>query len=116
MSGAAIVLFAGVVLSPAGHYWYFLWCVPLLACLPLRPPAYAALVTGIVTLGLTAPADPALHEKWLTEWSAVFVVALPVIAGLVVRAAHPAGPRCDETSSVAPPSRRRGPVSGSGSC
>ncbi|MGY2873768.1 hypothetical protein ACVW00_000958 [Marmoricola sp. URHA0025 HA25] len=94
LSGAGLVLLAAVVLSPAGHYWYFLWCVPLLACLPLRRSAYAALVAAIVTLGLTAPADPALHQKWLVQWSALLVVLVPGVAAVLAarggRAREPA--------------------------
>ena len=86
LSGAGLVLLAAVVLSPAGHYWYFLWCVPLLACLPLRRPASAALLAAIVTLGLTAPADAALRKVWLMDWSALAVVLVPVVAWAVVAA------------------------------
>jgi alpha-1,6-mannosyltransferase len=86
LSGAGLVLLAAVVLSPAGHYWYFLWCVPLLACLPLHRRERAALVTGIVTLGLTAPADAALRKVWLMDWSALAVVLAPLVAWVVVAA------------------------------
>lgn len=84
LSGAGLVLLAAVVLSPAGHFWYFLWCVPLLGCLPLRRPAHVALLAGIVTLGLTAPADAALRKVWLMDWSALAVIVVPVVAGLSV--------------------------------
>lgn len=90
LSGAGIALLAAVVLSPAGHFWYFLWCVPLLACLPLRRPAYAALLTGIVVLGLTAPADAALRQDWLMEWSAVAVAIMPILVALLVAATRSA--------------------------
>ena len=81
-TSAAFVMLAAVVLSPAGHYWYFLWCVPLLACVRLPRPAYVALVAEIVTLGLTAPADAALHQDWLMEWSALAVLLVPILAAL----------------------------------
>jgi len=103
LSGAGIVLLAAVVLSPAGHYWYFLWCVPLLACLPLRRPAYAALVAALVTLGLTAPADPALHRLWLVDWSALVVVLVPVLAWFVARRLAGADP-----SGLSAPGSSRG--------
>lgn len=84
LAGAALVLLVAVVLSPAGHYWYFFWCLPVLACVPLRRPAYAALVAGVVVLGLTAPADGVLHQKWLMDWAALAVMVLPVAVGLAV--------------------------------
>ena len=84
LSGAGLVLLAAVVLSPAGHFWYFLWCVPLLGCLELASPARAALVAGIATLGLTAPADAALRAVWLMDWSALAVVVVPIAAALWV--------------------------------
>ena len=87
LSGAGVVLLVAVVLSPAGHYWYFFWCLPVLACVPLRRPACAALIAGIVVLGLTAPADGALHQKWLSDWAALAVMVLPVAVGLAVLAA-----------------------------
>jgi alpha-1,6-mannosyltransferase len=87
LSGAGIVLLVAVVLSPAGHYWYFFWCIPVLACVPMRRPAYAALVAVTVVLGLTAPADGVLHRPWLMNWAAFAVLVLPVAVGLAVLAA-----------------------------
>jgi len=83
LSGAGIVLFAAVLLSPAAHYWYFLWCLPLLACLQLGRPAGAALVALFVTLGLTAPADGALHLRWLMDRAALVIVLVPVAVWLL---------------------------------
>jgi hypothetical protein len=83
LAGAGVVLLAGVVLSPVVHYWYFLWCVPVLACLPLRRPAAATLVAAIVTLGLTAPADKALGIRWLWEGGAWALVLVPAAVWLV---------------------------------
>jgi hypothetical protein len=86
LGGAAAVLFAAVLLSPVVHYWYFLWCVPVLACLPLRRPAASALVAGITTLGLVAPADRALGIRWQWEGAAWALVIVPLLAWLVVAA------------------------------
>jgi alpha-1,6-mannosyltransferase len=85
LAGAATVLTAAVLLSPVVHYWYFFWCVPLLACLTLRRPARAALVAGIVTLGLTAVGDRALGIHWLWEASTWAVLLVPLAAALVAR-------------------------------
>lgn len=51
--------------SPEVHYWYFLWSLPLLACVALTRPAAAALTAFIGILGLMAVADaahPELHH------------------------------------------------------
>jgi alpha-1,6-mannosyltransferase len=85
VSGTGVVLLAAMLLGPEAHYWYFLWCLPLLACAPLGRPAYAALVAAVVTLGLVAPADSALHQLWLLQWAAAAVMVVPVAVGLVVR-------------------------------
>jgi alpha-1,6-mannosyltransferase len=85
LGGAAMVLTAAVLLSPVVHYWYFFWCVPLLACLPLRRPARAALVAGVVTLGLTAIGDRALGIRWLWEISTWAVLLVPLAAAVVAR-------------------------------
>lgn len=84
LAGMSVVLLAAVVLSPVVHYWYFLWCVPLLACLPLRRAADAALVSLVVTLGLTAPADRALGVRWQWETATWALVLVPATALLMV--------------------------------
>jgi hypothetical protein len=83
LAGAGTVMVVAVVCSPVVHYWYFLWCVPLLVCLPLRRPAQAALVAGILTLGMTAPDDRALHLRWLWEPAAWALIAVPAGAWLL---------------------------------
>jgi alpha-1,6-mannosyltransferase len=96
LAGAGAVLGAGLVLGPVVHYWYFLWCLPVLACLPLRRPAGAALVAAMVTLGLVAPADKALEMPWLWEGSAWVLVVVPVAAWLYVSARE----RSDEARAL----------------
>ena len=94
LTGTGIVLFAAVLLSPEAHYWYFLWCLPLLACLVLPRPARAALVAGIITFGLTAPADGAVHVRWLMDRTALVIVLVPLVAWLLTaRADHASGAR-----------------------
>lgn len=85
LSGTGLVLLAAVLLGPEAHYWYFLWCLPLLACVRLGRPGDAALVAGVVTLGLVAPADSALHQLWLLQGAAAAVMVVPVAVGVVVR-------------------------------
>lgn len=84
LTSATVALTAAVVLSPVVHYWYFLWCIPVLACLPLLRRAGSALVTLVVTLGLTAPADHEVGVGWLWLGAAALVVA-PVTTWLVAR-------------------------------
>jgi alpha-1,6-mannosyltransferase len=82
---SGFVLLAAVVLSPVVHYWYFLWCVPVLACAPLRRSQRAALVAAVLTLGLTAVGDRALRIGWLWEGSAWALLLVPAATWLVVR-------------------------------
>ena len=84
VAATGTVLLAAVVLSPVVHYWYFLWAVPLLACVPLRRPAAAAVVAEIATLGVTAFADHALGIRWLWEPAAWALVVVPLAAWVVV--------------------------------
>jgi alpha-1,6-mannosyltransferase len=77
------VLLAAVVLSPVVHYWYFLWCVPVLASVPLRRAERAFVVVGIAVLGLTPVADKALRIRWLWEGGAWALVLVPVLAWAV---------------------------------
>jgi alpha-1,6-mannosyltransferase len=83
VAAAGAVLLLAVVLSPVVHYWYFLWCVPVLACLPLGRSGKAALVAGITILGLTAPADRALRITWLWEGGAWALVLVPTVTWAV---------------------------------
>jgi len=101
-----LVLLAAVVLSPVVHYWYFFWCVPVLACARWRRPAAAALVVGIVMLGLTAVGDKALRVTWLWEGSAWVLLLVPLGAWAVV-AARPLS-----AAGWWPGSRGRGPSAG----
>jgi alpha-1,6-mannosyltransferase len=86
VAATGVVLLAAVVLSPVVHYWYFLWCVPVLAVVPLRRPAAAAVVAEITVLGLTAVADHALGIRWLWEPAAWSLVLAPAAAWIAVAA------------------------------
>jgi alpha-1,6-mannosyltransferase len=83
VAAAGFVLLAAVVLSPVVHYWYFLWCVPVLACAPLRRTGQVAVLAGIAVLGLTAVADKALRIRWLWEGGAWALAVVPVLAWVV---------------------------------
>ena len=61
LRGVALVMVAVTVLIPVVHYWYALWCLPLLAAAPLRRRAASLVVTMTCALGLAAPLDFSLH-------------------------------------------------------
>ena len=76
VAGAA-VLAAATVLSPVTHYWYFLWCLPILACCPL-PRRWVGIVLGLVAaIGIIGPLDPRLHIPYTTP------IVLAVVLGFV---------------------------------
>jgi alpha-1,6-mannosyltransferase len=80
LGGAALVLLAATLLSPVVHYWYFLWCLPLLACIPLSRAGLAAVGAGVTALGVTAIADPSLHVAWLSSSAVYAITLLPPLA------------------------------------
>lgn len=87
---AVAFLMLGVTLfSPAVHYWYFLWCLPLLGCVALSPFLRAALVGAIAVLGLTAIADPSLHLGGLTVTAQLALLAVPALAYAGARVRDP---------------------------
>jgi alpha-1,6-mannosyltransferase len=75
---AGLMLLA-TMLSPVVHYWYGLWCLPLLACVALADPLRGALVGGVTALGLVALVDPSLHLGWITTTALVVIVLGPVL-------------------------------------
>jgi len=93
LAATGVVFLAAVVMSPVVHYWYFFWCVPVLACVPLGRRARAALLAGTLTLGLTAIGDRALGIRWLWESCSWAVLVVPVAAAVAARVrAEPARP------------------------
>jgi hypothetical protein len=80
LSGAALVMTAVTLLSPALHYWYFGWCLPLLACARLSRRGGRSLLALLAALGLLAFADPALHIAWLSEGSLAVLYLGPLVA------------------------------------
>lgn len=82
--GAAGLMFAATLLSPVAHYWYALWCLPLLACVKLSRAQTAAMVAALTILGLTAMADPSLHVTWLSTATAVALLLVPISTWIVV--------------------------------
>jgi alpha-1,6-mannosyltransferase len=99
LRASGLLLLATVVLSPVVHYWYLLWCVPVLACAPLRRSARTALVAAVVTLGLTAIGDRALRIGWLWQTSAWALVVVPAAAWSVVRLRERTGVGVAESSA-----------------
>lgn len=75
-----VLLFAATWLSPVMHYWYFLWCVPLLGCVRLPRWAMAGLLALVVVLGLTAPADADLRSRMAELWAHRALAVLPLVA------------------------------------
>lgn len=93
LAGTAGVLAAATLLSPAVHYWYALWCLPLIACLPLRRRGAEALVALIAVLGPTAIADPSLQLHWLVTVAVDALVCVPLAAYLLADRRVVAPPR-----------------------
>jgi hypothetical protein len=77
----AVLMLATTVLSPVLHYWYFLWCLPLLACVALEPPLRYALAGLVAALGITAVADPSLHVRGMLPGAELALVLGPLLAG-----------------------------------
>ncbi len=83
LTSVALLMFAVTMLSPAMHYWYFLWCVPLLACVRLPRPARDTLYAGILVLGCTAMADSSLKVGWMSTSAAIAITCVPPLVFLV---------------------------------
>lgn len=73
------LMFALTVMSPVAHYWYYLWCLPLLACVRLPAGVRQAFVAILVLLSLTPFADPALHRGLLTVISGATFILVPAL-------------------------------------
>jgi hypothetical protein len=118
MAAAATVMSATVLLSPVVHYWYFLWCLPFLACsaLPPRPAGLALRMT--LVLGLLAPVDQSHH---IPLASTIMLVGVGGTLLTAIRPRHdvrrlslrwrrevrqPSGPRPQRTSAALPPRTR----------
>lgn len=81
VSATAGVMSASVLLSPVVHYWYFLWCLPFLACAALPSRAARVAFSMTLMLGLLAPVDLSHHIPdastiMLGGVSAAFLAAL----------------------------------------
>jgi alpha-1,6-mannosyltransferase len=83
--GAAVALVAATLLSPVVHYWYFLWCVPLLCAVRLTRAWAAAVVAEVLALGLTAVCDPAYGIAWMSALGGIGVLGAPLVAFLAAR-------------------------------
>jgi len=80
IAGAGLVMAMATLLSPALHYWYFLWAVPLLACVRLGPRGDLALMALLVALGLTAVLDPSDHVAWFDPVALAVLALSPLVA------------------------------------
>ncbi|WP_460844594.1 polyprenol phosphomannose-dependent alpha 1,6 mannosyltransferase MptB [Nocardioides ultimimeridianus] len=84
--GGALAMLAMTLFSPVVHYWYFLWCVPVLCALRLPRAWAAAVVAEVAALGLTAVCDPAQRIGWVSALGAIGVFGAPVAAYYVTKA------------------------------
>jgi len=83
-TAAALVLGLTVLVAPLVHYWYFLWCLPILACARLDRVASRTVVGLTLVLGIVAPIDP----SWTLPHAPYFVRGA-IAAALVVAALPP---------------------------
>jgi hypothetical protein len=75
------VLVTAMVLSPLVHYWYALWCLPLLGCLALPRGQIRTVAVATGLLGAIAWADPTIRMPTLVNWVQILLgVAVPVVA------------------------------------
>src|SRR6478735_101627 len=88
LRAVGVAMLLTTVLSPVTNYWYYLWCLPLLACCLLPSRAERCLVAGTVALGLLAPLDPGLGLPG-TGW----VQLAAVLGALALALGHPLLPR-----------------------
>ncbi|MFL6157880.1 MAG: polyprenol phosphomannose-dependent alpha 1,6 mannosyltransferase MptB, partial [Marmoricola sp.] len=89
LASVAVFMLGVTVFSPAVHYWYLLWCLPLLGCVPISRSWRAATVAATAVLGLTAFVDPSLHLPFLTAATRWSLVLVPLAAGFAVRGQQP---------------------------
>ncbi|GAB7007326.1 hypothetical protein JCM18899A_48010 [Nocardioides sp. AN3] len=61
LGAAGLATLLTTVLSPVTNYWYYLWCLPLLACCDLPARARRCLIAAVAVLGVLSPLDPTLH-------------------------------------------------------
>ena len=84
-TAAAVVLGLTTVVAPVVHYWYFLWCLPVLACTRLDRVSTRAVAGLILVLGVVAPVDPSRPPVPF----APYFVRGAIAAALVVAALPP---------------------------
>ncbi len=89
VTSGALFSTAAVFLSPVVHLWYFFWCLPLLASLPLGSGLRRTGIAVTALFGLLAPLDASQHLPRATGWQALALV-LAVAAGLVPWRVHEA--------------------------
>lgn len=83
VAAAAVVLLAATVLAPAVHVWYVLWCLPLIASLPLPTRVFRAVLGVSLVAGMTAPLDSSLTGLYVPiviTGTLVLAVIVPLVA------------------------------------
>lgn len=81
VASGALLSTAAVFLSPVVHLWYLLWCLPLLASLPVGHGLRRAGVAVTVLFGLLAPLDASQHLPRAPAWQALALL-LALASGL----------------------------------
>ncbi len=78
----ALAMALVTLLSPVTNYWYYLWCLPLLAACRLPRTVRCAVLGFVAALGMIGPLDPALRLP-----HANLAALMVVVAGAIVGAA-----------------------------
>jgi len=79
IAAGAFISAAAVLFSPVVHFWYFFWCLPLLAVSPLAPRGRCALIAVTFAFGLLAPFDASQNLPDAATWEVVgLLLALSV--------------------------------------
>lgn len=82
LRAAALALLLATVLSPVTNYWYFLWCLPLLATVRLSAAARGALAVFVTVLAFLTPLDPSLHVTGM-RGTVLLAASIGVLVGAV---------------------------------
>jgi len=86
----AVVTTALVVLSPATHAWYFLWCLPFLAACARGPVADGILGDALLVLGVV-PLESSVHGVSVTLLACVGLALLTAARLVAARAGRADG-------------------------
>ena len=83
-----LVVGLAAVLAPSVHLWYFLWPLPFVAALPMRPRRARVLVAALIVGGLIAPLDGSWHGMYLVFVGGIGLIVL-ILAALALTRPRP---------------------------